>query len=341
VPDRVPSLRLAQGSAYISGVRRCGSVWLCPYCAAKVARGRAAELRELVERAEAEGYVVTLATFTLSHTAADGLPGLLSVLTEGLRKWRSGRSWQRWSERVGYVGSVRNLECTWGSGTGWHPHSHALFVSRERITGAGGWELAQRWSEVVARLGGYASLEHGLVLSDRDVDVRGYLAKSEREVEEAVAVARSWGAPEELAFAHLKQTRNAQRLNAWTLVGGFLATGDLDLADRFVEYAAAFHGKRQMYWSRGLRDLFGLGGEATDQELAEASGEGEETIATFTGDGLRRLFDSGRIGELLDVAETLGGQAAWLWLAEFFGRAEDAASFNPEWWEPGSGWGVA
>lgn len=339
VPDRVPSLRVAQGKAYMAGVRRCGSVWLCPYCAAKVARARALELRQLVERAQAEGYVVTLATFTLSHDADDGLPELLKVLGDGLRRWRGGRVWQRYADTLGYVGSVRNLECTWGPSTGWHPHSHALLITRERICSSGyDWLLASRWSEVVARLGGYASLEHGLVFSDDARDVAGYVAKTEREVEEAEKYGSSWGAPEELAFAHLKVTRSSRRYNAWSLVAGFRATGDVELGDRFVEYAAAFHGKRQMYWSRGLRELFGLGDEASDQELAEASGEGEVTVATFTGQGLRQLVDSGRLGELLDVAETRGVEAAWLWLAEFFGTADYAASFDPEWWEPDSGW---
>jgi hypothetical protein len=283
--------------------------------------------------------VVTLATFTLSHDAADGLPELLTTLTEGLRRWRSGRVWQRLAGNLGYVGSVRNLECTWGAGSGWHPHSHALLITKHRICSTGyDWQLASRWSEVVARLGGYASLERGLVFSDDGRDVAGYVAKTEREVEEAVAQSSSWGAPEELAYAHLKVARNPARHNAWSLVAGFRLTGDLELADHFVEYAAAFHGKRQMYWSRGLRDAFGLGAEATDQELAEASGEGEVIVATFTGDGLRRVVDSGRMGELLDVAETRGAQAAWEWLAGFFRLLDDAASFNPEWWEPGSGW---
>ena len=37
-----------------------------------------------------------------------------------------------------------------------------------------------------------------------------------------------------------------------------------------MTFFKAFKGKRQLYWSNGLRDLLGLKKEKTDKELAEA-----------------------------------------------------------------------
>lgn len=338
VPNMVPVLKVGPGGAYVAHVRRCGSVWTCPYCAAKIARGRAEELRRAIAAAGARGLFVTLATFTVGHSAEDELPVLLDGLTEAMRRWRSGRSWQRLSAAVGYVGAVRNLEVTWGGGSGWHPHSHVLLVTRERIAGSG-WaiRMQERWAESVERSGGYASPVHGLRFSDAEHDVKGYLTKVDREVSDGLEQARSWAAAEELTFSHAKVGRGHGRLNAWTLAMLFRETGDQEMGDRFVQFAAAFHGRRHLVWSRGLRDALGLGVEATDVELAEAAGEGEQAVFEMSERELQRLVASCRLGELLEVAESRGSAAAWLWWMEFSGRAREAVAFEPEWWTQ-DGW---
>lgn len=338
VPDRQGALKVdPRGGAYLANVRRCGSVWHCPYCAAKIARGRAEELRQAIAAAKAQGYVVTLATFTVGHTADDDLPALLNGLSDALRRWRSGRAWQRLAESVGYVGSIRNLEVTWGEGTGWHPHSHCLLFTKVPIEGGlFEREARVRWAASVAAAGGYASDIHGLQFSSSERDISGYLVKVEREVDDAAEGARSWAAAEELAFSHLKAARG-RRLNAWGLVAGLLATGWVTYADKFVEYAAAFHGRRHLYWSRGLRDVLGVGGEVSDSDLAEADGEAVEIVAVFTELQLRQLVESGRVGELLAVTEEQGSEVAWWWLQEFFGLAGVLADFSSDWWTQ-EGW---
>ena len=338
VPNMVPTLKVGASGAYVAHTRRCGSVWTCPYCAAKIARGRAEELRRAIAAAEERGLVVTLATFTVGHTADDELPELLDGLTEAMRRWRSGRSWQRLAAAVGYVGAVRNLEVTWGAGSGWHPHSHVLLFTRERVVGTS-WAatMGVRWADAVARSGGYASDLHGLRFSDSEHDVKGYLTKVDREVSDGLEQARSWAAAEELTFSHAKVGRGSGRLNAWTLAMLFRETGDQEMGDRFVQFAAAFHGRRHLVWSRGLRDSLGLGVEASDVELAEAAGEVEQTVYELSERELQRLVASCRLGELLEVAESRGAGAAWLWCMEFFGRAREAAAFESEWWTQ-DGW---
>lgn len=338
VPSKNAALKIGVGGgAYLANVRRCGSVWHCPYCAAKIARGRAEEIREAITAAKALGLHVTLATFTVQHTASDELPELLVMLTDALRRWRSGRVWQRMAGWVGYVGSIRNLEVTWGEGSGWHPHSHCLLFTEKPVDGTlFEREARVRWSWAANAAGGYASDIHGLQLSSSERDISGYLTKVEREVDDATEGARSWAAAEELAFSHLKAARG-RRLNAWGLVAGLLATGWAEYADRFVEYAAAFHGRRHLYWSRGLRDLLGLRSEATDVELAEAEGQAGDVVVVFTELQLKQLMDSGRLGECLALAEERGGDAAWWWCQEFFGLDRVVADFSADWWTQ-EGW---
>lgn len=318
VPGKAPQLRRdVQGRAYYGNVRRCGSVWACPYCAAKVGRARVQELRCAVDAARAKGYTVTLATFTVGHRGSEPLAVLLRQLTEAMRWWRSGREWQRTADALGYVGSVRNLEVTWGEGRGWHPHSHALLITERPIDNAARAFLQERWVAAVAKFHGYAGLTVGLLLSDADNDVAGYLAKAEREVLGQVPASderRGWGAAEELVWSHVKRGREG-RHSAWDLLRGLVATGWAEYADRWQEYVKAFHGKRQLYWSKGLRDVLGMGAEASDEELAEAEGEGEETLWTFSESEWRRLKREGLVLVLLDVAEE-GGHVA---VCEFMG----------------------
>ncbi len=340
VPGRSAAVVLDGGRAYLAGVRRCGSVWHCPYCAAKIARSRALELRRAVDAALARGWHVTLATWTIGHGATDELPELLGQLTGAMRRWRGGRSWKALAEQVGYVGSVRNLECTWGEGSGWHPHSHGLLITRDRLVGSRvAVELGARWAAAVAAEGGYASDVYGLRLDDAERAVAGYLAKADGEVEDGVEASaefsagrRSWAAPEELAFSHLKVARSPVRLNAWGLAAAFRETGDQALGDRFIEYAAAFHGRRHLYWSRGLRDVLELGEELTDVQLAEAPGEQEIVAVTIRPQDLWRLVDGGHLPALLAVAEERGGWAAQQWLWEWSGEAAGRGEWDPELW---------
>lgn len=335
VPGKQPALKVApDGGAFYGNVRACGSVWLCPYCAAKVGRGRVAELRRAVDAARDAGLVVTLATFTVGHKRTDHLRGLVDELTGAMRWWRSGRSWLELAGRFGYVGSVRNLEVTWGEGTGWHPHAHALLFTERPLSEHDQSELAARWVVAVERMGGYAAQAVGLKFSDADNDVAGYLSKAERELYGEVGAddeRRGWGAAEELAYWHTKRSRKNERLTPWGLVRGLVATGWAEYADRFVEYAAAFHGRRQLYWSKGLRDRLGLGVEATDSELAEAEGEAE-VLYVFTDDEWRAVVRNDARWVALGVFEAEGLDA---FRAYVLGLVE---GFTPK-WNPWGWWG--
>ena len=93
-----------------------------------------------------------------------------------------------------------------------------------------------------------------------------------------------WGAAEELALGDRKKGRHGR--TPFQLLHDASETGDTLASELFVEYAKTFKGRRQLVWSRGLKDLAGIE-ERSDERLAEDEvrrAEAETTdvvVATF------------------------------------------------------------
>lgn len=88
-------------------------------------------------------------------------------------------------------------------------------------------------------------------------------------------------------------------------------------ANRFIEYATAFLGARQCVWSRGLKQVFGIG-EVSDEEIAAREDDGAQLIATIDPEMwckvLKQPLD--QRAELLRAAETSGRLAVEKMLSE-------------------------
>src|ERR1700682_5645885 len=54
-------------SAHYQGLMVCGSIWVCPLCAAKISERRRIELDQAIARCIANGGAVYLATYTVAH----------------------------------------------------------------------------------------------------------------------------------------------------------------------------------------------------------------------------------------------------------------------------------
>lgn len=302
IPGREISIRRVDGRAYYGGVQMCGSVWTCPVCASKIARGRAAELRRGIENWVSHDGVVTMMTLTVRHDRSDNLADLLHRMSQAQRDFYSGRAYQDLKNRFGIVGSVRNLEATWGSQTGWHPHSHVLLFSHSRLDAE---ILFQRWAEVCDRYGLYASRAaflEGVTCSldylDPTQSIPGYVTKM-------LGDSGEWTAAEELVYSHIK--RASGRLSPMQILDEFSQTGEVRLAELFQEYAAAYRGKRHLYYSQGLRVILGLNEtEVDDQELANAEGETEEILLTIPAQTWRHVVKMGLRLELLHWVEQFG-----------------------------------
>lgn len=249
VPGRgVAVHRREDSETYYSGLHTCGSVWVCPVCAAKISERRRLDLLAALDSAKAQGLYVSLLTLTVphyAHTDVNHLLGMVRYLTE--RFW-SGRS--RASQDIpGYVGQVRALETTHGV-NGWHPHLHVLLFSTDPHLSA--YEaLYARWSALVDYSGLGTPNRHALTFQDGS-----YAAK----------YAGKWGLAEELTKAHIKQARAGGR-TPWAILADHYG-GDSQSGRIFREFALSFKGYRQLFFSRNLRMLLEMKLEQTDEELA-------------------------------------------------------------------------
>ena len=174
--------RTGEGAAIALGLLKCGRIWFCPVCSAKIRHGRSEEITEAVVSWLRQGGRAYLVTFTARHTAADRLADLMDAL-QGTRsdeeagikrkpgayqRLITGAAWagdkRRKSNqegirgRIGYIGMIRATEVTVGQGNGWHPHIHAIvFVGGrtegergdKRITGTfnPGEDALQEWED--------------------------------------------------------------------------------------------------------------------------------------------------------------------------------------------------
>lgn len=154
--------RSAEGVAIALGLMKCGRIWLCPVCSAKIRNGRAEEITKAVVAWTKSGGRAYLVTFTARHSAAHRLADLMNAI-QGTRsdaeagikrrpgayqRLITGAAWvgdkrrkankEGMSGRIGYIGMIRATEVTVGQENGWHPHIHAIVFVGGRTEGQRG-----------------------------------------------------------------------------------------------------------------------------------------------------------------------------------------------------------
>jgi len=231
----------------------------------------------------------------MRHNSADGLDHLLQVLNEGYRGLKSGRFWQEFTDEFGVVGSVSSLEITYGQSSGFHPHKHVLFFCEGVLNPYQVGEiqilLSRRWQNVLQRFSGFASLDHGVNVQLGDSAVAGYTAKD-------------WNVVSEVTKTVSKSGRVDGQKNHYS------PFQLLDLVEQpwarsaFCEYAKFTKGKKLLVWSRGLRDLFDLGEELTDQEVVELQEQPAILLVSLSMPDWCKILKNRARAELLEVAST-------------------------------------
>lgn len=310
---------LESGRAYYAGLLACGSVWVCPVCASKIQQVRAEELRQAIAEAEAQGLTTALLTLTVPHTRHDTLADLLDGFTRALGAVLRGRAWRKLAdeEAFGIAGYVRSLEVTWGEASGWHPHAHvALFLRAGVDLG----ELADRlfplWQQAVTGRGLGEPNRAAFALHDGS-HVSRYVTKLGSE----------WGISEELVRSHTKSASGA-RFSPFDLLGE-VAFGEHDPGPRsrfaalFREYAATFHGRRQLQWSQGLKRSLLTTDGPTDGEIADSLGHLDPILSRLSLEEWAAVRARRLQGTLLLVAELHGAEGVASLLS---GLRHDAAA---------------
>lgn len=318
-PDVGVHLAPEHGAAFYSGLVTCGSVWSCPVCAAKVQERRREEIAKAIDWAYDQRLQPVMVTLTFSHQSWHKLGRLLEQQAFALQKLRAGAPWQRVKDWAGYRGLIRSLELTHGA-NGWHPHTHELWFVRADLSAEElRAKVLDRWQAVCARAGLLDLSDAAAVAAFREhaVDVKGncsasdYLAKQDDS--------KNWGVDRELAKATTKAGK-AKGKHAFGLLA--LAKTDRRSARLFVAYSIAMRGKRQIFWSAGLKSLVGID-EVSDETLAEQEREDAELLGQMDANDWHTVRQAGARAAILDAAEG-GGWPAVQALLEALTRAEIA-----------------
>jgi hypothetical protein len=286
--------------AHYHGLMRCGSVWVCPICAAKISEHRRSELEQAIASCIANGGTVYLATYTIAHKRYDQLSELLNRFLAARKRAKQGSAVQELKKKFGVLGTVSVREVTWSEQNGWHPHCHELiFFSREIDTQAYAQVVRERWQRS-AEHEGLSMNDHGFQLDRTFGAVADYVAKFGRE-----PLREPWGTAAELAKSHLKRGRGHEHLTPFAMLE-LISLGHDELKPIFIEYAKWFKGKHQLVWSAGLRSrLLTTAGDLSDLDIMQEQ-ELEEVILLGQ---LNRcqwstvLRNEAR-GELLEVAKS-------------------------------------
>ena len=296
----------ATAKARFGGLRICGSVWTCPVCAAKISEHRRAEIHAATDTHTQAGGGIYMLTLTFSHKRADDVAKLVKALKRALKLLRDHRTYKGCKQYINYVGLIRALEVTYGDANGWHPHVHELWLTAGKLTRAQ-VRLVQKEIFEAWRV---ACISAGLGEPNRKQGVTFIEAESAQEYVTKFGREPKWGVGSELAKAHTKRGRLAS-MTPFDLLR-LAGEGDARAAALFRTFATAFYGARQLFWSRGLKKLFGID-EISDEEAAELE-EGEAELVTRITAAqwravLRQPYDAR--GLVLELAEN-GGESAVL-----------------------------
>lgn len=312
--------------AGFAGLSTCGSIWLCPVCAAKIAARRAEELGTVLENVREAGYQLAMVTLTVRHSAKDTLAEVWSAVSRGWHRATGGKAWLADKEHYEIPGWVKAVEVTHGK-HGWHVHVHSVFAYKGTPNDAKalGQHIYDRWESglkevkkwdrerdtwVVKHKGFTALPDYGLdveVSQGGDLGNLGkYLSKLGADVQ---------GIAREVTQGGQKQARGTNRTPFQ--IGHDLvvnqAAEDRAIWDEWQETAP---GHRALSWSKGFRDMFGLEEkEATDEEIAaEELGTKDDTVCVIPSSSWYTIKH--RACEILDVAENCGAEALRTWLTD-------------------------
>lgn len=265
----------SNGVARYSNLQYCGSVWVCPDCSYKISQERKKELAEAMKACRDKGLHVAMLTLTVPHYLGDDLKMLLKKMSKAKHSlWTNRNSREYFADQFPMVGHITATEVKYSDNNGFHPHFHILcFLDKQyaaedlQIIES---ELYEFWAEKCVKSGlGKPNRRNGIDLkmgSNNEDMLADYISK--------------WGMAEEMTQAHLKVgKKNMSSLTMWEVLE--LAQMEASTKDKysyiFKTYAEAFKGRRQLFWSKGLKKLLKI--EVKDDE--EIANQEDEKVEVF------------------------------------------------------------
>lgn len=273
-------------SAGWAGLATCGSPWVCPVCSAKIAARRMLELSQAVEAHLATGGRLALLTVTMRHRRGQRLAKLWDGMSGSWRRFVRSGSYRRLVNRLGVEGYVRATEVTHGA-NGWHVHFHVLYFLGPDEAELFGEDTVRSTRNALVGLWTKAVDAQGFSAVDAGQDFRLFLGSGEaiRAASEYLVktVYTSRGVGAEVAGGAYKTANRGNRTPfgiAADLVAALDGDGDPDPEDvhLWAEWDKGSTGRRQLVWSRGLRERLGLEDVLTDEEAAAAEVAGIDVL---------------------------------------------------------------
>jgi hypothetical protein len=291
--------------AFYGGLMVCGSVWVCPVCAAKISERRRAELKKAFRQHLETGGHCTMVTLTFSHSKSDKLDDLLFALSKSMSKFITGKRYHNFRRDIDLVGSIRAFEITYGQ-NGWHPHIHLLLMHNNEIAPYERYDyqdwLYSMWSGACAKYGLDTSKAHGLKLDDAQ-EASTYIGKWGDLMD------KPWGTDSEMTKANIKKGRIGS-MTPFDMLRAVVEDGDLEYEYKFREYASAVKGRSQLFWSRGLKARFDLE-DKTDEEIAVEKIEEADLLGRLDYKEWRYILKNNLRVKLLDLIEEQGYDNAY------------------------------
>jgi len=337
--------------AHYGGLIVCGGVWVCPICSAKITERRRQEL----EGANDKGLSKFMVTYTLQHDRNDELcrldhwekkkitrgkkkgkikdvkieRGLLPDLLAGIKDMKATWGYKKLLERLHIAGSVTALEITISNVNGWHPHLHALMFSTLKQNEIKADEIRSELSALfvasMSKRGRYVHDQIGVnVKSGKEIKSE-YLAK----FGEADTKQSTWSLAAEITKSPVKSGRDDDHFHPFELLDMYLSK-NINAGRKFIEYAVAMKGKKQLHYTKGLKKLLGLDDvELSDQEVAEMEVDKSAVMfAEIQPEEWTIILRHEKRGQLLEVASRGNYNEFVMWMrvigCENFGKEQKA-----------------
>lgn len=272
------------------GVMVCNNVWGCPVCARKLSERRKQLLSKLLKKHHKEfgNNSMTMTLFTVPHGLGDDLEDILERISKAYRYMTQSNGYKDLTKKFKGCGTVRNLEVTYGTINGFHPHIHCLQFFKKSVENLD--ELSEKlfelWGKALKKYGFEEPNKQGFgckiveilkqsddgvnVIDDEAVDaIAEYLTKVEdanpddlidfqkRHANAVKNKKSSWGVEHELTKWHLKkgsQKNGAYSYTMFDFLRGYELSSMLEDEESRKGFYSLWLKYRQAF--KGSRQLF-------------------------------------------------------------------------------------
>lgn len=313
--EGVPLVSYEGGGVGFGGLLSCGSVWSCPICSSKISEVRVREIDQAFNLWYDQGQVAgkdhtqIMVTFTIPHYASQSIEDLREFFMKARRAMKEQNELKRnpafqpfkvLCDQYGIEGFLAAIEVTFGV-NGWHPHSHDIFFVNQRLD-ADQLEilkgrLVTAWIYACERVNGKMTKQQKKNMAKWSINISQSVSAAEYVSKFGQAdvdkhkdlLLGGWGPAQELTKSQIKTAGN-KGLTPWDMLRNILKTQESSLLSKsqkndayllygrlFREYSRCFHGKRQLFWSKGFKASLNLE-SLSDQEI---SGLDDQAVLEF------------------------------------------------------------